>query len=128
MTTVFVTHARDEAQRLGDRVAVIMEGRLEQVGTPEEVFSHPVSESVARFVGVENLLAGRVTAERDGLLTIDTGQQSVRAVGRVPVGSGVLVCLQPEDLALGPVTVAVSHGSGLNHLPGRVTHSSRIGA
>src|SRR5262249_14724515 len=128
MTTVFVTHVRDEARRLGDRVAVIMEGQLEQVDTPEEVFSHPVSESVARFVGVENLLAGRVTAARDGLLTIDTGRQSVRAVGRVPVGACVLVCLQPEDLALGPVTEAGPHGSDLNHFPGRITHIARIGA
>src|SRR5262249_61579549 len=48
MTTVFVTHARDEARRLGDRVAVIMEGQLAQVGTPEEVLDDPVSASVAR--------------------------------------------------------------------------------
>lgn len=128
LTTVFVTHARDEARRLGDRVAVLMEGRLEQVGTPEEVFSHPVSESVARFVGVENLLAGRVTSERDGLLSIDTGRVSVRAVGRVPVGSCVLVCLQPEDLALRPATEAASHERGLNHLPGRITDLSLTGA
>ena len=127
MTTVFVTHVRDEARRLGDRVAVIMEGQLAQVGTPEEVFDHPVSESVARFVGVENLLAGQVTAERDGLLSIATGKVSVQAVGRVPVGSCVLVCLQPEDLALWPITEAVSHESSLNHLPGRITRISRIG-
>jgi len=66
MTTVFVTHDRDEALRLGDRIAVMMDGRVHQVGKPSEVFGHPVSEEVARFVGVETILPGRVTEERSG--------------------------------------------------------------
>jgi tungstate transport system ATP-binding protein len=121
VTCVFVTHDRDEAQRLGDRVAVVMDGRLQQVGTPEEVFGRPISESVARFVGVDNLLAGQVTADHEGLLAVDVGSFSVRASGRIPVGSPVIVCLRPEDLVLQSGVETDARDGALNHLPGRVT-------
>lgn len=121
VTSVFVTHDRAEAQRLGDRVAVVMNSRVQQVGTPEEVFGRPNSEPVARFVGVDNLLAGRVTADRDDLLTIDTGSFCVRAPGQIPVGSSVVVCLRPEDLVLGSARETDSRDNSLNRLPGRIT-------
>lgn len=121
VTSVFVTHDRDEAQRFGDRVAVVMDNRLQQVGTPEEVFSHPISESVARFVGVDNLLVGRVTADDAGMLTIDTGSLSVQAPGKMPIGSAVVVCLRPEDLVLQSSPETNSCDGVINHLSGRVT-------
>lgn len=128
VTTIFVTHDREEALRLGDRIAVVMDGRLQQIAAPEEAFGRPISEHVARFVGVENLLTGCVGAEHDGLLTIDTGSALVRAPGRLPVGTSVLVCLRPEDLALRPALGAEPHDSVLNHLGGRVTDLVLIGS
>ena len=56
ITTVFVTHDQEEAFVLGDRVAVLNDGRLAQVGTPDELYRHPVDRWVARFVGDANLL------------------------------------------------------------------------
>lgn len=80
VTTVFVTHDQDEAFVLGDRVAVLREGRIEQVGTPDELYRHPQTRWVAGFVGEANLVRGRLRS--DG--TVDT------LLGRVPVDVGAV--------------------------------------
>ncbi len=121
ITTIFVTHARKEAMRLGDRVAVMIQGRCEQVGAPNEVFSRPVCEPVARFVGIENLFDGRVTEQQDGLLTVDMQGIRIRACGQVPAGASVLVCLRPEDIVLQPGHTAEVPDHGANCLAGRIT-------
>jgi tungstate transport system ATP-binding protein len=99
-TTVLVTHDRAEAIRLGDRIAVLLEGRLAEVGSPERVFWSPVSEAVARFVGVENLLPGRVLSQGDGLVVVAVGARRVTAAGTASAGERVLVGLRPEDVTL----------------------------
>jgi len=99
-TAVFVTHDRAEALRLGDRVAVVLEGRLAQIGAPAAVFGAPADEAVARLVGVENLLAGRVAAVRDGLVEIELPGCRILVAGVARVGDEALVGLRPEDLLL----------------------------
>ena len=121
VTTIFVTHARKEAMRLGERVAVMIQGRCAQVGTPDEVFKRPVCEPVARFVGIENLFEGRVTEQRDGLLTIDLQGMRIRACGQLPAGASVLVCLRPEDIVLQPGHAPIASENGVNSLAGRIT-------
>jgi tungstate transport system ATP-binding protein len=128
MTTVFVTHDRDEALRLGDRIAVMMNGCVHQVGKPSEVFGHPVSEEVARFVGVETILPGRVTGERSGLLTVEVNGAKIEALGRVAVGESVLVCLRPEDLVIRRRDEPAAPDSARNHLAGRVQEATPLGA
>jgi tungstate transport system ATP-binding protein len=118
ITTVFVTHTRREAMRLGERVAVMIQGRCEQIGAPDEVFSRPVCESVARFVGIENLFAGRVSGHQNGLLTIDMQGVSIRAHGQLPAGASVWICLRPEDLSLQPAFAAESPGDAAG-VPGK---------
>jgi tungstate transport system ATP-binding protein len=118
-TTVFVTHDQDEAMLLGDRVAVLLEGRLRQVGTPEAVFSAPADAEVAAFVGVETILAGRVTQAQEGLLAIQTHGLTLEAVGDFSVGKSVLFCLRPEDVTLWNGT-AMEKGSARNRLTGRI--------
>ena len=59
ITFVFVTHDQEEALTMSDRIAVFNDGRIEQVGTPREIYEHPASAFVAGFVGTSNLLAGR---------------------------------------------------------------------
>jgi tungstate transport system ATP-binding protein len=128
MTTAFVTHDRDEALRLGDRIAVMLAGRIPQVGRAAEVFGRPVSEEVARFVGVETILPGRVTGERSGLLTVEVNGTKIEALGQVTVGESVLVCLRPEDLVIRRREERAGPDSARNHLEGRVEEATPLGA
>ncbi len=101
MTTVFVTHDRSEAFLLADRVGVLHDGRLLQIGGREEVFRHPATEEAARVVGVENRLRGVVEVCEDGFAIVRVNQHRFTAKGRFHHGARVVVCIRPEDLALG---------------------------
>jgi tungstate transport system ATP-binding protein len=136
VTTVFVTHDRAEALRLGDRLAVMMGGVVRQMGTAAEVFAAPVDEQVAAFVGVENIVGGRVRSLADGLATLDLGGASVESAGWPPVGavassleagSEVLACLRPEDVVIEPGGGDSHPTSARNHLPGSVARITPLG-
>ena len=125
LTTLFVTHDLDEALLLGDRVAVMLDGRLRQVGLPLEVFSAPADPEVAAFVGVETIIPGVVQSLNDGLVTIRTAQDALlEVVGESPLGAQVLVCLRPEDITLSAFSASGSaenpRSSARNLLLGRV--------
>ena len=127
LTTVFVTHDRNEAIRLGDRIAVMMDGRLIQAGPPLEVFGRPATEEIARFVGVETILPGRVTKEQNGLLTVEANGVKIEALGAVAVGERVFVCLRPEDVVIRRLDARSTLDSARNHLPGRVEEATPLG-
>ena len=120
VTTVFVTHDRDEAARLGHRVAVLLGGRLRQVGPVAEVFGAPVDEDVAAFVGVETVAPGRVLGDDGGLARLEVGGRVIEVVSKAPLTPDVLVCLRPEDVVLAPPD-GVMPSSARNRLPGVVT-------
>ena len=95
VTTVFVTHDQDEAFVMGDIVGVMHEGRLRQLGTPEELYGRPTDQWVAEFVGEANVLPATAT---DGF--------ALTALGRVPLADSaatgaVTVLIRPEDVAVG---------------------------
>jgi tungstate transport system ATP-binding protein len=100
ITTVFVTHDRDEAFMLGDRVAVLIAGKIHQLGAAAEVFSRPVNEAVAHFVGVDTKLSGVVEAVSEGLAQVRFNGGCVEVVGDFQAGEQVLLCLRPEDITL----------------------------
>jgi tungstate transport system ATP-binding protein len=125
-TTVLVTHDRAEALRLGDRVAVLLDGRLAQIGPPQRVFGAPATEAVARFVGVENLLPGRVAVHAAGLIEVEIGPVRVTVAGEADPGERVLVGLRPEDLTLAPLG-AGGPTSAQNRLAGRVVRVTPLG-
>ncbi len=90
VTTVFVTHDQEEAMEIADMVAVLNEGRLEQVGTPIELYDEPVSEFVMRFVGDANTLAGRLVRPHDialkrepddGAVEVEVEVEQIRVLG-----------------------------------------------
>jgi tungstate transport system ATP-binding protein len=120
ITTVLVTHDRGEALALGDRVAVMMGGRILQVDTPAQVFRAPVSEAVARFVGVETILDCRVL-EHDGEITVvQVGGRTIEVAQPAAPGEVVRVCLRPEDVTLLVPEPADRASSARNRLTGKV--------
>jgi molybdopterin-binding protein len=127
-TTIFVTHDREEALQLGDRIVVIVDGRIRQIGRPADVFGRPASEEVARFVGMETLLSGRVIANQDGLLTVDAEGVRIMATGKAGLGETVLVGLRPEDITLRARDGQAVSESARNHLEGTVAAAVRLEA
>ena len=117
VTTLFVTHDLDEALSLSDRVAVLINGELRQIGSAQEVFSAPGDREIAEFVGVESLLAGVVEDIHEGLLNIRTGSGHVQGIGDAHIGQSVWVCLRPEEITLQPAPDG-SPSSARNHIPG----------
>jgi tungstate transport system ATP-binding protein len=122
-TTVFATHDRAEAQRLADRVAVLVAGRLRQVGTAEAVLRRPVDAGVAAFVGVENLLQVKLwpsLISGGGLASLgETSLEVGSAAPGMTFGAEGLLCVRPEDVLLSASPRAGEVPSG-NCLPGRV--------
>jgi tungstate transport system ATP-binding protein len=100
VTAVFATHDRGEALRLGDRVAVLLNGRVAQVGSAEAIFSRPDRVDVARFVGIETLIPGRVTGTLNGLAQVDVGEVSVEVEADAEAGANVYVAVRPEAMDL----------------------------
>ncbi|HSJ51054.1 MAG TPA: ABC transporter ATP-binding protein, partial [Actinomycetota bacterium] len=93
VTSVFVTHDNEEALSIADHVAVMLDGRIRQVGTPSSIYAEPVDGEVAELLGETNLLAGSV---RGGRATMPLGEVSA---GRLPDGP-CLVLIRPEDIGI----------------------------
>ncbi len=116
-TVVFVTHDRSEALRLSDRVAVLIDGRIRQVGPPWQVFGQPADEEVAMFLGVETIVSGRVCSFEQGVAVVDVAGRRLAAASGAEEGSEVLVCLRPEEVILSPAEDHPGQTSARNHLP-----------
>ncbi len=101
LTFIYITHDQEEALNMSDRIAVMHEGRFEQVGTPAEVYDRPRTSFVARFVGTANIVKGQVLQNEEGILTVHT------AGGQVPAlccncgkgaGDGVTLAVRSEHV------------------------------
>ena len=127
ITTVFVTHDQEEALTLSDRIVVMENGRILQVGTPEEIYRKPATPFVSNFIGVSNTLRGEVAAVEGALASVKisaTGQK-LRAPREdwVAVGQNVEVAVRPENLALADVPE-----DGFNVITATVSHIVYTGA
>jgi iron(III) transport system ATP-binding protein len=112
LTTVFVTHDQDEALSMSDRIAVMNSGRIQQIGTPEDVYRRPSNRFVAEFVGRVNLLAGRIASMDGGTLVVDVSDSRHRltlaAPATTPRATNVTVAVRPEAVTLMPSDSSVN--------------------
>ena len=124
ITTVYVTHDQEEALSLSDRVVVMSEGRMEQVGTPFEIYNFPATAFVASFVGTLNVLPSTVVNAAAGDLTINGQPVKLAGAGKFEGSAGreVKVALRPEMVKLG-----VGPGN-CNTLSGKVADISFLGS
>ena len=127
ITTVLVTHDRSEALRLGDRVAVLIDGHIRQIGNPQEVFSAPADEDIAAFVGVETIIPARVKSIDGGVAALDVAGVPLEVAVSSDVGENVLLCLRPEDVVVARLTEATAPTSARNHIAATVTRISTAG-
>jgi putative spermidine/putrescine transport system ATP-binding protein len=111
---------------MADTVAVMSEGRVAQVGGPEDIYERPATRFVADFIGRTNLLTGTVEAHRDGIAEVTVaGCGTLRAQADQPVTGEVTVLLRPHRLTLRPAGSAA--GSDLDRLAGTVESASYTG-
>jgi putative spermidine/putrescine transport system ATP-binding protein len=101
ITTIYVTHDQEEALSMSDRIVVMNEGRVEQIGTPFEIYNNPKTRFVASFVGTLNIMKGKVLDAEAGRIMID-GQDVVAAkrISHLQAGEACAVALRPEAATL----------------------------
>jgi len=122
ITTVYVTHDQEEALSLSDRVVVMSQGRMEQVGTPSQIYNTPATDFVARFVGTLNILPGVIVDAPSGRVKVAGQELRVGSTVRATNGSQVHVALRPEA-----ITIAAGDVDG-NRLSGTVADVTFLGS
>jgi ABC-type Fe3+/spermidine/putrescine transport system ATPase subunit len=101
LTFIAVTHDQEEAMTMSDRIAVMRDGRIEQVGTPQDIYDRPQTEFVARFLGRCSVIEGRAVAQQGGLVRVETAALGpVLSTGTAVPGATVRLALRPEALSL----------------------------
>ncbi|MEM7292206.1 MAG: ABC transporter ATP-binding protein [Pseudomonadota bacterium] len=103
ITFVFVTHDQEEALAMSDRIAVMSDGEVQQIGAPTDIYEHPVNRFVADFIGDTNFLDGEIVAATDEFVTCRIGTESIFEAansGQHQVGDSVSLFLRPEKIAL----------------------------
>ncbi len=99
-TIIMATHDMLQGQRLADRIGVMMNGAIAQVGLPHEIFYAPTNEAIAKFVGVENIIPSVVESNKDGLAVLEVFGSKIAGISRLQEGEKVLVCIRPEDISI----------------------------
>lgn len=126
ITTVFVTHDQGEAMAASDRLAVMHDGRIRQVGTVREIYETPADAFVAGFIGQANMLPATVTRVEPDFASIATAggeRLTTRKPGGAKEGQRVLVVVRPQDIQLSAIA-----GEGRNAIAGRVERVSDLGS
>lgn len=128
VTALYVTHDQDEALAISDRIAVMSDGRIEQVGSPHEVYMQPANRFVAEFVGKTNLFSGRVTGVEERLVHARCDAFTLcaeRSAGLrgLLIGDQVDVCIRPEDVFVRGMETS----SARNTFTARVEKTSFLG-
>ncbi len=129
ITFIYVTHDQEEAMTMSDRIAVMREGRIEQVGPPEEVYERPATEFVASFLGASNLLDGTVGPPDGDFRTIElVSGEKVRVPAAAIEGTerSIKLGVRPEKIRIGTAGSA-SPADGDNAIEGTVRDATFVG-
>lgn len=125
-TVIYVTHDQNEAMLLSDRIALMRDGRIEQCGSPQELYRHPKTLFAAQFLGDSNLLTG--TATSDGKLEIGPGQAiELPETAAATAGVRYAALLRPEVLLAEPLLPGNDPAPGACHLFGTVRDMAFVG-
>ncbi|MFC0013740.1 MULTISPECIES: ABC transporter ATP-binding protein [Allobacillus] len=100
ITTIFVTHDQEEAMSMADRIAVMKDGEILQVGTPTDLYSNPKTPFIADFVGTSNIIPGTVVARENGLTTVRIGEQQMIKSATQTEQDDVKAIIRPENLTV----------------------------
>ena len=130
ITFIMVTHDQEEALSLSDRIAVMKDGRIEQIGTPSEIYEHPSTAFVADFIGDTNLLSGQV--QQPLVLKTASGLQVALSsastdLNRLSDNSTIDISIRPEKIYLRAQAETASSPSYDNCYPGKVIHTLYTG-
>lgn len=101
ITAIFVTHDQDEALVMSDRIAVMNAGRIEQIGTPTQIYEQPASAFVLEFVGLSSRLTGTVSTTDGSAIAVETAIGTVKAAAGFTRGARVMLAVRPEHVTLG---------------------------
>ena len=121
---VMATHDMSQGQRLANRIGILFDSRMIQVGSPNDIFCLPQSRDAAEFVGIENILPGVVTERDDELLTVRVNGHSLQVVSRHMVGDKVYVLIRPEDITF---AFSKEKSSARNSLDGTIKRMTPVG-
>ncbi|MBD2121208.1 ABC transporter ATP-binding protein [Trichocoleus sp. FACHB-262] len=128
VTFIMVTHDQEEALSLSDRIAVMHEGKIEQIGSPTEIYERPRTPFVADFIGDTNLFRGKVVEADTASLKVET-ETGLKVIakpwesGNSPITAPVVVSVRPEKIQVSLYTPSVSH----NCFEGRLKHVMYLG-
>jgi len=128
ITFVYVTHDQEEAMTMSDRIAVMSQGSVMQIGTPQEIYDRPATLFVADFIGLSNILKGEVLSAAGPTATVRLAGGTVVRVPAVPAaqaGGKVAVVVRPDHMSLSPAAPAPV--GDINAIRGRVTKLSFLG-
>ncbi|MCZ6448373.1 MAG: ABC transporter ATP-binding protein [Alphaproteobacteria bacterium] len=127
LTTIFVTHDQEEANTTSDRIAVLNDGLIQQVGSPMELYDNPANRFVAYFLGTANLIDGRVEIEATTpVFQADDGTRISLAGRELPAGAGTAM-FRPQDLTIGKAGADDAAAGGVV-LPGSIRHREFLGS
>jgi iron(III) transport system ATP-binding protein len=125
-TTIYVTHDQKEALSIADRIAVLKDGKLVQVGTPAELYHQPRTAFVAGFIGNTNLLDGMVVGRNDGQVQVETAAGKFTASAKGALPRQVRLSIRPEQMRI-PKNGALDGAPGINRIVGKPIESTFLG-
>ncbi|MCG6533574.1 MAG: ABC transporter ATP-binding protein [Syntrophales bacterium LBB04] len=128
VTSIYVTHDQEEALTISDRIAVLNQGKIQQIGLPRDLYERPENAFVADFIGINNLIDGRVkeVQPHGGLMAVQTAFGMIQCPdnGRFQTGDSCKIVVRPETASISTSEV---QNEGMNRVSGTITFASYIG-